>query len=66
MNVYPITINIYARDEEEARRAQQALGRFVDDMGALGIPVTGDKVASAVPRWDSNVIIRNQIINHFR
>ena len=50
MNVYPITIKIYANDEQEAQRAQHALGQFVNDMGALGIPVTGNKVAEAVPQ----------------
>lgn len=66
MNAYPITIRIYASDEEEAKRAQQALGKFVDDMGALGIAVTGDKIADAVPMWNSNALVRNRIISHFR
>jgi hypothetical protein len=66
MNVYPITIKIYANDEQEAKRAQQALGQFVNDMGALGIPVTGDKIAEAVPRWNKNPIVKSQIINYFK
>ena len=66
MNVYPITIKIYANDEQEAQRAQQALGQFVNDMGALGIPVTGDKVAEAVPKWNANALVRQQVINHFK
>lgn len=66
MNVYPITIKIYAADEQEAQRAQHALGQFVNDMGALGIAVTGDKIAEAVPRWNKNVLVKNQIINHFK
>lgn len=66
MNVYPITIKIYANDEQEAQRAQQALGQFVNDIGALGIPVTGDKIAEAVPRWNKNPIVKSQIINYFK
>ena len=66
MNVYPITIKIYANDEQEAQRAQQALGQFVNDMGAMGIAVTGDKVAEAVPKWNVNSFLRQQIINHFK
>jgi len=66
MNVYPITIKIYANDEQEAQRAQQALGQFVNDLGAIGIAVTGDKIADIVPRWQSNVLVKNQIINHFK
>lgn len=66
MNVYPITIKIYAHDEQEAQLAQHALGQFVNDMGALGIAVTGDKIAAAVPQWNKNIIVKNQIINHFK
>ena len=66
MNVYPITIKIYANDEQEAQRAQQALGQFVNDMGALGIPVTGDKVAEAMPKWKDNALVRQHVINHFK
>lgn len=66
MNVYPITVKIYANDEREAQLAQQALGQFVNDMGALGIAVTGNKIADAVPRWNKNILIRNQIISHFK
>ena len=66
MNVYPITIKIYADDEQEAQLAQQALGQFVNDMGALGIAVTGKKVAEAVPRWNKNILVKNQIINFFK
>lgn len=66
MNVYPITIKIYANDEQEAQRAQQALGQFVNDMGALGIAVTGNKIADAVPQWNKNILVKNQIIKHFK
>ena len=54
MNVYPITVKIYADSEQEAQLAQKALGQFVDDMGAMGIPVTGNKIATAVPQWKQN------------
>lgn len=66
MKVFPITIRIYAGDAEEAERARQALGRFVDQMGRMGIMVTGDKIAEAVPKWDSNPLVRSQVIKHFR
>ena len=65
MNVYPITVKIYAEDEQEAQRAQQALGQFVNDMGTLGIPVTGDKIAEAVPQWKSS-FVKSQIIRFFK
>ena len=66
MNVYPITIKIYAADEQEAQRAQQAMGQFVNDMGAMGIAVTDNKIAEAMPRWNKNPLVKNQIINHFK
>ena len=41
MKVFPITIKIYAEDEQEAEQARHALGGFVDRMGEMGIMVTG-------------------------
>ena len=66
MKVFPITIKIYAEDEQEAEKARHALGGFVDQLGQMGIPVTGNKIAQAVPKWDKNIIVKNQIINHFK
>lgn len=66
MNVYPITIKIYAADEQEAQQAQHALGQFVNDIGALGIPVTGRKIADGVSRWDKNPFVKSKIISHFK
>jgi len=66
MNVYPISIKIYADDEQEAQLAQKALGQFVNDMGAMGIPVTGRKIADAIPRWNKNAYVKSRIIEHFK
>ena len=66
MKVFPITIHIYAEDEQEAERARRALGAFVDDLGQMGLMVTGDRLATAVPKWKDNAIVRNRIISHFR
>lgn len=66
MNVYPITVKIYADSEQEAQLAQKALGQFVDDMGAMGIPVTGNKIATAVPQWKQNGFVKSKIIEHFK
>jgi hypothetical protein len=66
LQVFPITVKIYATDEQEAERAQKALGEFVNDMCAMGIAVTGDKLAEAIPRWNKNPLVKNQIINHFK
>lgn len=66
MKVFPITIKIYAEDEQEAEKARHALGSFVDQLGEMGIPVTGNKIAQAVPKWDKNILVKNQIISHFK
>jgi len=66
MKVFPITIKIYAEDEQEAEQARHALGGFVDQLGEMGIMVTGSKIAMAVPKWNKNILVKNQIINHFR
>ena len=66
MKVFPITIKIYAEDEQEAEKARHALGGFVDQLGQMGIPVTGNKIAQAVPKWDKNILVKNQIISHFK
>lgn len=64
--VIPITVNIYAEDEQEALLAQKALGQFVNDMGHLGIPVTGRKIAEGIPKWQANSFVKQQVINHFK
>ena len=66
MKVFPITIKIYAEDEQEAENARHALGSFVDQLGQMGIMVTGNKIAKAVPKWDKNILVKNQIISHFK
>ena len=66
MKVFPITIKIYAEDEQEAEKARHALGSFVDQLGQMGIMFTGNKIAQAVPKWDKNILVKNQIISHFK
>ena len=66
MQAYPITINIYAENEQEAEAARHALGGFVDALGKQGIPVTGNKIAEGVSRWDKNPFIKSQVIKHFK
>lgn len=66
MKVFPITIKIYAEDEQEAEQARHALGGFVDQLGQMGIAVTGNKISQAVPKWDKNPLVKSQIIKHFK
>ena len=66
MRAFPITIKIYAADEQEAERARHALGGFVDQLGQMGIMVTGDRIADGMSRWDKNPLVKSQVIRHFK
>ena len=62
---FPITFNIYAESQQEAEEARMALIAFIGQHAREGRAVTGRKIAQAVARWDSNPIVRSQIIKYF-
>lgn len=61
MNVYNITVPIYAESEQEAMEAQQALYNFVSRYRERNVAVTGSKVAAALKNLDGNPFIKSQI-----
>lgn len=61
-----ISFNIYAKDDEEAEKGRRAIIRFINIMGQHGAKVSGDKIADAVSRLNSNPFITSQIINFFK
>lgn len=61
-----ITLNIYADTDDEAEKGRQALIQFINMVGQYGAKVSGNKIAEAVGRLDSNQFIKSQIINFFR
>lgn len=61
MNVYTITVPIYAENEQEAMEAQQALYNFVNRYRERNVAVTGNKVAAALKNLESNPFIKSQI-----
>lgn len=63
MNVYNITIPIYAASEHEAKEAQAALFDFVSRYREKRIAVTGEKVTTALKKLESNAFIKSQIDN---
>ena len=63
MNVYNITVPIYAESEQEAMEAQQALFDFVNKYRERNVAVTGNKVASALKNLGSNPFIKSRIDN---
>lgn len=63
---YSITFQLYAHSEEEAEEARMAIVAFIGQLRQYGRAVTGKKVAQAVVNWDSNPIVKNQILKHFK
>lgn len=61
MNVYTITVPIYAESEQEAMEAQQALYNFVDRYREKNVAVTGSKVAAALKNLEGNPFIKSQV-----
>lgn len=61
MNVYTITVPIYAESEQEAMNAQQALYNFVNRYRERNVAVTGGKVAAALKNLESNPFIKSQV-----
>ena len=64
MNVYNITIPIYAESEQEAQEAQDALFGFVNKYREKNVAITGNKVASALKKLESNPFVKSQIDNY--
>lgn len=62
MKGYPITFNIYAESEADAREAQQAIVGFISEHARFGRAVSAMKIKAAVSRWDANAFVKNQII----
>lgn len=63
MNVYQITIPVYADSKEEAEKAQNTLYSFVDRYRERGIAVTGAKIAAALNMLDGNPFIKTHVDN---
>lgn len=61
MNVYTITVPIYAESELEAMEAQQALFDFVNRYRKKNVAVTGNKVAAALKNLEGNPFIKSQV-----
>ena len=66
MKGYEIKFEIYAENEEEALRAERAFKMFISQQAMAGRAVTGNKIANILPKWESNAIVRNKIINFLK
>ena len=66
MNVYNITIPIYADNENEAQQASKALFNFVNGYRMRNISVTGAKITKALNKINGNAFVKTQIDNFLK
>ena len=66
IQVFPVTMRIYARSEDEVADMVRAVTEFISDHARENRAVTAGKVAHAVRNWKKNAIVRTQVINYFR
>ena len=64
--IQKIQFNIYADDEQEAEKGRQAIIQFINIMGQHGARVSGNKIAEAVGKMQTNPFVVSQIINFFK
>lgn len=64
--VVNISFNVWANNEEEGVRLKQAICDFIDWFGQKGIKVTASKLTNAIDNWQTNALVKERIINHFK
>ena len=63
---FPVTFNVYARDEREVEDLRMAVTAFIGHHARQGRAVDAARLAKAIANWDSNPLVKNQIINYFK
>jgi len=63
---FPITFNIYARNEQEVEALRMAIADFINDHARQGRAVDAARLTNAVRGWDTNPFVKNKIINYFK
>lgn len=66
MKVYQLSTPIYAENESEVVELRNAIVAFINEHRQHGRAVSARKVTEAIRNWDSNIIVKNRIINHFK
>lgn len=61
-----ISFNVWANDEAEGVALRKSFCDFIDWFGQRGIKVTANKLTEAVNNWQRNLLVKNNIINHFK
>jgi len=57
-----ISFNIFARDDDEARRGEQAIKDFIALMCEKGVMVSGDKIAEAFGRLKDSPFVLYEMV----
>jgi hypothetical protein len=65
-NGFPITFNVYARNEQEVEDLRMAIIAFIGYHAHQGRAVDAARLAKAIGNWDKNPLVKNQIINYFK
>ena len=63
---FPITFNIYARNEQEVEALRMAIVDFINNHARQGRAVDAARLTNAVREWDTNPFVKNKIINYFK
>ena len=63
---FPLTVNVYAENEEEVEEARMAIIAFIGLHASQCRAVTAKKIAYAISNWDKNPIVKNRIIEYFK
>ena len=66
MKVYQLSTPIYAESESEVVELRNAIVAFINEHRQHGRAVSARKVTEAIRNWDSNILVKNRIINHFK
>lgn len=64
--VVKIEFNIWANSDGDADELRKEICAFINYHGQQGRKVTASKLVEALRRWQSNPLVKQSIINHFR
>ena len=66
MKVFELRTPIYAESEAEVAELRNTIVWFINQHRQHNRAVTAKKVSDAIKAWDSNLLVKNRIINYFK
>ena len=64
--IVKMEFNIWANNDKDGEVLKHSICKFIDDLGQMGIKVSASKVSEAIDKWQSNILVKRSIINHFK